>query len=88
MSLPPEIVALWAHFAPLFSAPVAAHAQVLVIGALLARSPRTVTAALRILGKSQETHFTNYHRVLNRAAWSARIASRILLGLIVQSLVS
>ena len=87
MSLPPEIVALWAQFAPLFSPPVAAHAQVLWIGALLARGPRTVTAALRIMGKSQEAHFTNYHRVLNRAAWSARIASRILLGLIVQSLI-
>ena len=87
MSLPPEIVALWAHFAPLFSQPVAAHAQVLVIGALLARGSRTVTAVLRTMGKSQETHFTNYHRVLNRAAWSARMASRILLGLIVQVLI-
>ena len=70
MSLPPEIVALWAHFALLFSQRVAAHAQVLVIGALLAQGPRTVTAALGIMGQSQETHFTNYHRVLNRAAWS------------------
>ncbi len=87
MSLPPEIVILWAHFAPLFSQPVAAQARVLLIGTLLARGPRTVTAALRIMGLSQETHFTNYHRVLNRAAWSARLASRILLGLIVRSLI-
>jgi DDE superfamily endonuclease len=87
MSLPPEIVTLWAHFAPLFSQPVAAHAQVLLIGALLATGQRTVTAALRIMGLAQETHFTNYHRVLNRAAWSARMASRILLGLIVQLLI-
>ena len=87
MSLPPEIVILWAHFAPLFSQPVAAHARVLLIGTVLATGPRTVTAALRIMGKSQESHFTNYHRVLNRAAWSARIASRILLGLIVRFLI-
>ena len=87
MSLPPEIVILWAHFAPLFSQPVAAHAQVLWIGTVLAKGPRTVTAALRIMGKGQESHFTNYHRVLNRTAWSARIASRILLGLIVRFLI-
>jgi hypothetical protein len=83
MSLPPEIVLLWAHFAPLFSQPVAAHAQVLVIGALLATGPRTVTAALRIMGKSQERHFTNYHRALNRDVWSGLAAGQILLGLIV-----
>lgn len=87
MSLPPEILILWTHFAPLFSQPVAAHARVLLIGALLANGPRTVTAALRIMGKRQETHFTNYHRVLNRANWSARMASRILLGLMVQFLI-
>jgi hypothetical protein len=35
-----------------------------------------------------ERHFTNDHRVLNRAIWSARQGSRILLGLLITLLVS
>src|SRR5262245_1922631 len=35
------------------------------------------------MGLSQERCFTNYHRVLNRARWSALEASRILLRLLV-----
>src|SRR5512135_3029236 len=84
MPLPPEMVVLLAAFAPLFSDRVWAHAQIL---AILATGKRTVTSALRILGLSHEAHFTNYHRVLNRAAWCPRAASRILLGLIVLTLV-
>ncbi len=30
-------------------------------------------------GLSQEKHFQNYHRVLNRAVWSSRAVSRVLL---------
>src|SRR4051812_30595844 len=36
---------------------------------------------------SQERRFVNYHRVLNRARWRGRAASRLLLGLLVQRLV-
>jgi hypothetical protein len=82
VDLPPEMVALLAAFAPLFSPTVWNSASLLAIGALLATGKRTVTAALRVLGLSQEAHFTNFHRVLNRAAWYPRHASRILLGLL------
>jgi len=40
-----------------------------------------------VLGLAWEFHFTNYHRVLNRAQWSALQAGKILLGLIVLLLV-
>ncbi len=60
------------------------HAQVLLIGAILAPGKRTVTSILRILGLSQEKQFQNYHRVLNRAAWDLRQGSRILLGLLLE----
>jgi hypothetical protein len=83
VDLPPEMVAILAAFAPLFSQSVWSHAHPLAIGALLATGKRTVTAALRVLGLSQEAHFTNYHRVLNRAVWAPRLASRILLGLLI-----
>jgi uncharacterized membrane protein len=70
-------------FAPLFSAPVWSHAQILAIGAILCKGKRTVTSALRVMGLSQEKKFTNYHRVLNRAVWSSLQGAKILLGLIV-----
>jgi hypothetical protein len=38
---------------------------------------------LRVVGLSQEERFQSYHRVLNRASWSATLAARILLGLII-----
>jgi hypothetical protein len=37
------------------------------------------------MGLSGERHFQNYHRVLNRAVWSSREASHILLGLLIQA---
>jgi DDE superfamily endonuclease len=85
--LPDAIIQLLAPFAPLFSARVWRHAQLLLLGAILAPGARTVTAALRVMGLAREDHFTNYHRVLNRATWSARYGSRILVGLLITLLV-
>ena len=79
---PQEIVAILAPFAPLFADGTWAKAQTLAVGALLATGRRTVAAALRIMGRRQDRHFTNYHRVLNRDAWSCLAAGEILLGLI------
>jgi hypothetical protein len=70
-SLPQDIIAVIAAFAPLFSDRVWWHAQVLMIGAILTPGKRTVSQALRVMELSQEEHFTNYHRVLNRAVWNA-----------------
>src|SRR5215510_5680482 len=85
--LPEAIIRILAPFAPLFSRRVWGHAQALLLGAILTPGARTVTAALRVMGLSSERHFTNYHRVLNRATWSALQASRILLGLLVARMV-
>ena len=46
---------------------------------------RTVSAALRVMGLGQIEHFQRYHRVLNRAVWSGREASRVLLELLVRT---
>jgi hypothetical protein len=78
--LPEAIILILAAFAPLFSERVWVHAQVLLLGAILTPGPRTVTAALRVMGLAMERHFTNDHRVLNRATWSALRGSQILLG--------
>ena len=49
---------------------------------------RTVTAVLRVMGLSDHVHFQNYHRVLNRAAWSSLALSQGLLGLLVNTFAS
>jgi hypothetical protein len=85
--LPETIILVLAPFAPLFSHRVWVHAQLLLVGAMLSPGARTVTAALRVMGLATERRFTNDHRVLNRATWSARHASQILLGGLITGLV-
>jgi hypothetical protein len=81
--LPPEFASIILAFARLFrQASTWKHAQLLLLGAILAPGKRTVTSALRILGLSADHHFQNYHRVLNRAVWFPRHASLILLRLL------
>ena len=82
MDLPPDIVVVLAPFAPLFAERAWAKAQLLAVGALLVNGRRTVASALRVVGKAGERHFTNYHRVLNRDAWSCLAAGQVLLGLV------
>jgi len=88
LTLPYEMIALLAAFEPAFSKPVWALAQVLLIGAILSPHKRTVTAALRAMGLSQEKHFDKYHRVLYRAKWSGLQVSRIVLILLVTTFVA
>jgi hypothetical protein len=44
-----------------------------------------VASILRVTGLGWERRFVNYHRVLNRAAWSGRAAARVLLGLLLDA---
>ena len=83
--MPYELLSFVLAFAPLFSKPVFARVKVLVTGAILSPVSRTVTNALRVMGLSQEKHFENYHRVLNRDQWSSLKGSQILLNLLVKT---
>jgi hypothetical protein len=64
---------------PLFSGRIWQHVQLLVAGAILAAGKRTVASALRAVDLQDERRFWRYHRVLSRAVWSSREASRLLL---------
>jgi hypothetical protein len=87
--LPPRFAALVRAFAPTsLQQRTWCRAELLLIGAILAPGRRTVTSLLRIAGLSRERRFTNYHRVLNRAAWNPRTTSRILLGLLLDAFAS
>jgi hypothetical protein len=87
LRLPARFAAVILCFAPLFQQRSWRHAQVLLIGAIVVPGQRTVTSILRISGLCRERRFVNYHRVLNRAAWSGRAAARVLLGLLLDAFV-
>lgn len=84
---PAEVEAVTAAFASLFTRPSWRRAQALLCGTLLAPANHALTAALRALGLAGDAGFQNYHRLLNRARWSARAASGILLRLLVTAFV-
>jgi len=83
-NLPPAIVHVPRPFAWVFSERVWEWAQVLVVGAILAPGKRTVSSALRVMGLSTERQFQHDPRVLNRARWSSRAVSRLLLVALVR----
>jgi DDE superfamily endonuclease len=86
-TLPTIMIGVLAPFAPLFSRRVFEHVKVLIAGTILAPGNRTVACALRAMGLDQDKRFSRYHRVLNRAVWSPKAASRVLLGLLVEAFV-
>jgi DDE superfamily endonuclease len=89
LRLPTRFAEMIIAFAPVFvQQRTWRHAQLLLLGALLAPGQRTVSSILRIIGLRRERHFVNYHRVLNRAVWRSRQAARLLLDLLVSTFVS
>lgn len=74
-------------FRTLFSKRVWRHAELLLLGAILAPAQRTVCSALRVLGLGSYRHYGNFHRVLNRDQWSLREGSRLLLLRVVERFV-
>ena len=82
-----EYIKLLTMFSTQCSARIWSYAQVMITGAILARGQRTVTALLRVMGLSDEKHFVNYHRVLQRAVWSSLAVSHTLFVILVQTFV-
>ena len=87
LHLPRPIIKVLHPFHSLFRKPTWEHAQALLLGTILTPGPRTVAAALRVLGRSHDPHFQSYHRVLNRATWSSRALSHLLLLLLLRAFV-
>ncbi len=85
-TLPDAIVAVLPPFSTLFTNPTWRKAQLLLVGAILAPGQRTVAAALRVMGRSDQRDYAHYHEVLNRAVWSSRAVARVLLVLLLQHL--
>jgi len=86
--LPERLLSRLAGLPKLFTRPTWQNVLLLVAGAILAPGKRTVTAALRILGREQENDFPIYHGVLSRAVWSSRAVAGWLLRLLVVTFVA
>jgi hypothetical protein len=84
LTLPKRIIQVLRQFEAVLSERVWEWAKVLLVRAILAPGERTVAAILRVMGCSDDKQFQNYHRVLNRAKWSSRELSRLLLVLLVR----
>jgi len=84
LDLPKKIIQVLRQFEGEFSERIWEGAKVLLVGAILSPGRRTVTEALRVMGLHNEVQFQNYPRVLNRARWSSRALSRMLLHLLVK----
>ena len=67
LTLPDAILPVLHPFATLFRSPTWLKAQILLVGAILAPGQRTVAAALRVMGLSDDRNYARYHQVLNRA---------------------
>ena len=61
-------------------------AQLLLVGAILTPGQRTVTAALRVMGRRDPRDYARCHQVPNRAVWSSRAVPHVLLVLLLQQL--
>ena len=85
--LPACLLSRLASLSQQFTRPTWQNVVLLVTGAILAPGKRTVTAALRILGREQENDFPIYHGVLSRAVWSSRAVAGWLLRLLVATFV-
>lgn len=87
MFLPSPIITILAYFEPLFTVPTWKKVVTLVVGTLLVRGRRTVTAARRQMGQQMNAQFSVFHQVLNRARWSPLEVSRRLLQVLVETFV-
>jgi hypothetical protein len=83
LNLPPTIMKVLMPFAPLFHVKTWWKVLILLIGTILTPGKRTVTAALRVMGLKDESKFSLFHQVLNRAAWSPLAVAKCLLDLLI-----
>ncbi len=80
----PVFIQWFAPFASAFTTPTLRGVLVLIAGAILTPSRRTVTAALSIMGLRE---IATFHRVLNRNRWARHDLARRLLHQLITTFV-
>lgn len=82
LTQPDTIVTVLFPFSMLFQHRTWQKVRVLLVGAIVSQGRSTAAATLRVMGLSDH----RYHHVLNRASWSPRGVSQVLLNLLLQHL--
>ena len=78
LTLPSAAEPLVMSLSVAFTQPTFQRILPLVVGAILARGRHTVTAMLRAAGRLAPGHWSDYHRLFSRAAWSLWLPGMIL----------
>lgn len=86
LTLPAVAQPVLDRFAPAFRPKTFPRVRLLAVGAIVVTGRRTLTRILATLDGLVQGHFTNYHRVFSRAAWSTWLLGRILTELVLELL--
>jgi len=78
LSLPSAAEPLIMSFSIAFTQPTFQRILPLLVGAILTVGRHTVTAVLRTVGPLAPGHFSSYHRVFSRAAWTLWPLGKVL----------
>lgn len=84
LPIPKAAQPLVCAFSVAFTRPTFQRALVLMLGAILSLRQRTVTAMLRTVGPLAKGHWSDFHRVLCRAAWSPWPLGKVLAAMILE----
>jgi hypothetical protein len=84
LSIPKAAEPLVSAFSVAFTRPTFQRALVLILGAILSLRRRTVTHLLRTVGPLAKGHWSDFHRVLCRAAWSCRPLGKVLAAMVLE----
>lgn len=87
-TLSSDIIQFLSVFTIAVTMPTFAKMLTLLQGTILTSGRRTITAALRAMGLSEDQEFSKYHHVFNRARWSPWVVSKLLLELLIKSCLS
>jgi hypothetical protein len=75
---------LLSAFSVAFTRPTFQRVAVLVVGAILSLRRHTITSVLRTVGPLAGGHWSDYHRVFCRAAWSCRPLGKVLAAMVLE----
>jgi len=78
LTLPSAAEPLFMSLSVAFTQPTFQRILPLIVGAILTTGRRTVTAVLRTMRSLAPGHWSDYHRVFSRAAWTLWLPGRIL----------
>jgi hypothetical protein len=84
LAMPRAAEPLVSAFSVAFTGPTFQRALVLILGAILAIRQRTITNLLRVAAPLARGHWSDFHRVLCRAAWSCWPLGKVLAAMVME----